>query len=77
MGNCGVRSKTNVTVPVLRRRNSRVLSTLRAQLLEIRQVDKVPKLVLEGNKLHLKRVMGLETLAESSDALWTVRSREG
>jgi len=64
MGNCGIRSKPQVSLPTSIQSNSSAKHTLRVRLLELRQADRVPVLNIERSKIHQRRLVRQET-AES------------
>ena len=73
MGTCGMRSKSQVTVPRVAKGNPTSVAALRSRLLELKQADKVPILSLEKNRLHIRRLLGQETMAESWEGMQVVK----
>ena len=70
MGVCGCHSSQNVlVVPVPTRSNPDSIAALRVRIIELKKMEKVPILALERNKLHVRRLLGQETMAESSEVL--------
>ena len=68
MGNCGVRSKPQVSLPSPIKTNPATINSLRLKLLELKQAEKVPVLTIAKSHIYQRRLVRLETMAESWEA---------
>ena len=57
-----------MTIPTTTKTNPASLKSLRAKLLEMKQLERVPVLSMKTSKMYQRRLMKQETMAESWEA---------